>query len=371
MHVDSVAAYPIIHANRCVRYRFRYSACTRCEEACPHQALILSDEGAAIDWAKCQNCALCASACRTGTFQAANLPRVELLKQAAGAERWTFACAPSERTGNAVVPCLGAIEPTMLAYMASRGVAVELLGSEHCSRCSHSPQGSAQLALNLEGLAVLREALGGEAWATVTAPYANTADTHQEPEGQGANRRHFFRRVFGRAATQLAQVGCDEAAPAPLKAIRAAAPFLPGQRELLQVLWPRTAASTATLPCHLVLPIAQLAMAAGCTACEACARVCPTGALQIAESARAWELVFRLARCVGCAVCLEACQSGALRDIDPISIDASPTGDGVVLQAFLYRRCERCSRLFIPAVDDSTTCDVCTDDEVSFTTIFG
>lgn len=371
MHAELAVAYPTVHANRCVRYRFRYSACTRCEEACPHQALSLSDEGAVIDWDRCQNCALCASACRTGTFQAVNLPRVELLKQAIGAERWTFVCAPSERSGNAVVPCLGALDPSLLAYLASRGVAVELVGSEHCASCSHAPQGSAQLALNLEGLSVLREALGGETWAPVTVLHEEGENLNHDLDTPAHDRRQFFRRVFGRAATHLVQAENGEPISAPLKAIRAAAPFLSEQRELLQVLWPRKALAPITLAPHPALPLAQLTVAPGCTACEACARVCPTGALQVSESTQSWELVFRFARCVSCAACMEACQPGALRDSDPITIMAPYSAEGDIVFALPCRRCERCSRVFIPTEREADTCAVCADDGESFTAIFG
>ncbi|TRZ96361.1 MAG: 4Fe-4S ferredoxin, partial [Rhodocyclaceae bacterium] len=41
-------ATPEFRASHCVRYRYRYSECARCLNACPHDAISLTDTGAAI-----------------------------------------------------------------------------------------------------------------------------------------------------------------------------------------------------------------------------------------------------------------------------------------------------------------------------------
>ena len=39
---------PEFRAPHCTRYRYRYSECRRCADACPHNAIGLSDEGVTI-----------------------------------------------------------------------------------------------------------------------------------------------------------------------------------------------------------------------------------------------------------------------------------------------------------------------------------
>mgnify|MGYP001022685286 FL=1 len=85
-------AYPELRASRCTRYRFRYSACSRCADACPHDALALTDEGGRIDPARCQNCALCVTACPTDALASEALKPVDMLRQAIRHEHFTIAC---------------------------------------------------------------------------------------------------------------------------------------------------------------------------------------------------------------------------------------------------------------------------------------
>jgi formate hydrogenlyase subunit 6/NADH:ubiquinone oxidoreductase subunit I len=105
----------------------------------------------------------------------------------------------------------------------------------------------------------------------------------------------------------------------------------------------------------------------GCTTCEACARVCPTGALQLRESPVRWELAFRFSRCTACGVCVEVCQPGVLRFTD--SMD--PAGsEAVTLHSLPKRRCARCDRFFVTA-GSAELCPVCESDDADFLSIFG
>lgn len=359
---------PEFRASRCVRYRFRYSECRRCADACPHDAVTLSDEGISIDHARCQNCALCTSACRTEALVAGNLPRIELLKQAAKQSRFSFACAPSELAGDAIVPCLGALDPAMLAYLAKRGIATELRGSGHCLECPHGAEGALQLELNLEALALLHDANGEAAWAKVSLA-AGEAETRRPHNEHRAGRRQLFRRLIGRGMHEVARSaeGTSDF-PVPEKAIRAGAPFLTAQRELLQIVCKPAEGERFEVKPHAALPLMGLRIGPGCTACEACFRTCPTGALQIRESDTAWALTFQFDRCVACSVCLEVCQPGVLHEAD--EFDAAPLRQEVVLHRLRKQRCARCDRFFVSA-ESAEVCPVCADDEDAFSAIFG
>jgi ferredoxin len=360
---------PEFHAARCVRYRFRYSECQRCHDACPHGAVGLSDEGVCVDPARCANCALCTSACRTGALVPDNLPRIELLKRAVKRKNFVFACTPSGAQGDAMVPCLGALDPTMLGYLAKRDIAVELRGSHHCAHCQHGDKGAAQLALNLEVLGALRQAAAPEAWAGTALATPPAPERQKRAEDFLAGRRQLFRRFIGQGIDELAHAAAaTEATPVPAKAIRAGSYFLPEHRELLQIIGKTASGGPFQLTPHPALHLLDIRLAEGCSACEACFRVCPTGALQIEESNVAWALTFNPDRCVGCEVCLEVCQPRALLAAE--LVDASPADGRAVLHSLAKQRCARCDRFFV-SPEPREHCDICADDEEAFSAIFG
>jgi Pyruvate/2-oxoacid:ferredoxin oxidoreductase delta subunit len=359
---------PEVRATRCVRYRYRYSECRRCADACPHDAVRLSDEGVGLDPARCQGCALCTVACRTEALVPANLPRIDLLRQAAGKPRFSFACAPSGLAADALVPCLGALDAGTFAYLVSRGVAVDLRGSAHCGECEHGAKGAEQLALNLDALEVLRRAAGSENWAAVALTAPAVREQGAKVTDHRPSRRQFLRRVAGKGVQSV--TANDSPQPAPLKAVRAARAYGTSQRELLQSLWPPQSAQGDALESHPALPVADLALKPGCTRCEACARVCPTGALQVTESTLAWSLEFQFSRCVGCGVCAEACQPDVLVPRESAAAATLAQRSAVKLLALPKRRCARCDRFFV-AADAAELCPVCSDDDRDFAAVFG
>ncbi len=255
-----------LRREHCVRYRFRYSACERCAQACPHGALAPDEEGVRIDAARCRNCALCASACSTEALVATHLSRNSLVAAAGGRAAFTIACAPSEEAADAVVPCLGALDAVTLAAIGRHGAAVELRGSEHCIRCEHAPAGAAQVELNLEGAARLREAAGEEGWPAagiVTGPRAPEATPKAGRKTvHSASRRHLFRRFLGcgvDAVAASAEEGIES--PVPLKAVRVAAPVAVSRREVLATIWPRESDADSHVASHPALPGSSLRLA--------------------------------------------------------------------------------------------------------------
>lgn len=370
---------PDFRANRCTRYRYRYSECSRCRDACPHQAITLSDEGAALVADKCKNCGLCISACHTQAWSSPAFEPIDILREAIKKPAWSVACEPSGCSADAVVPCLGAVDAVWLAYLAKRQIALTLHGSGHCNECAHGKTGEAQLRLNLEGLDVLlRAATEGDHGLAPDWAMPVLAQDTRHPEARerkvgvsavAASRRQLFRRIFNPGGDKpVAQTGAGEAVKVPEKAIRAGAYSLSEQRELLQLVCQQKNERPFPVTLHQSLPLMQLSLQSGCTLCEACFRVCPTGALQIVENPGDWALTFQIDRCVACEVCLEVCQ--------PRVLDAAPTFDAraerapITLISRLKQRCSRCDRHFVSPASEQT-CSVCSDDQDAFAAIFG
>jgi energy-converting hydrogenase A subunit P len=362
-----IAPAPEFHRTRCVRYRYRYSECRRCLDACAHEAIALADDGLALDAAKCANCALCTTACRTAALVPANLPRVDLLKQAIKSPRFNFSCAPSGASADATVPCLGAIDAAMLAYLGKRGIEVELRGTLHCPACEHGVRGAEMLVANAAARDTLEDACTGEAWGALIV--AETADATPANDFR-AGRRQLFRRLLGKGVDETVKAIDPPPLELPVadKAIRPGPWLVPEMRELLQIVCRRAEQEAWTLPPQAALPVATMRLARGCTNCEACIRACPTGALQVRETDDDWRFLFFADRCVGCGLCAEVCQPRVVRYAE--TVDATPNVEPVALNILAKQRCQRCDRFFVsPAPAD--TCTVCADDEIAFDRIFG
>lgn len=361
-------SYPEFRNQRCTRFRFRYSECRRCADACPHEAIALSDSGAALDEARCQNCGLCISACHTGAWASESYKPIDLLRVAIKQAAYSIACAPSGLAADAVVPCLGAVDAAMIAYLGKRRIQLTLVGSGHCGECAHGAKGAAQLATNLDAAAQLRAA-GEEAnapWTEVATPATGEA---ARPAPLHTGRRQLFRRLVGRGVDAVVANGpLPPRTPIPDKAIRAGAYAGTERRELLQIVCERKDGQSFTMQWHEALPLMQLTLHPGCTTCEACFRACPTGAIQIVENPGDWALTFQADRCVACEVCLEVCQPRVL-DAEAI-FDARPEQPVRVLHSLVKQRCNRCDRFFV-SPEPQETCKVCSDDQDAFTAIFG
>lgn len=372
---------PDFRANCCTRYRYRYSECRRCAEACPHDAITLSDEGATLVADGCRNCGLCISACHTNAWSSPAFKPIDLLREAIKHNAWSLACEPSGCSGDAVVPCLGAIDAVWLAYMAKRRIPVTLHGGGHCADCMHGQTGEAQLKLNLAALDTLlaasTQSTGKDrpvpAWMMpVVAQDLRNPMAREKEVGKNAiaaSRRQLFRRLFSHGGDKpLAATEAGTPAKVPERAIRAGAYTASEQRELLQIVCKQKDDRRFPVTFHEGLPLMRLTLQSGCTLCEACFRVCPTGALQIVENPGDWALTFQTDRCVACEVCLEVCQPRVLDAAT--SFDARPEQAPITLIRQTKQRCSRCDRHFVSPTPEQT-CTICSDDEDAFAAIFG
>jgi ferredoxin len=372
---------PDFRASHCTRYRYRYSECRRCADACPHEAIELSEEGATLLVQRCKNCALCVSACHSQAWSSGDFKPIDILREAIKKPAFSLACEPSGCKADATVPCLGAVDAVWLAYMAKRRLPVTLLGSDHCLQCEHGKTGAAQLRRNLDAVDSLFEAHKRGAASDAAEPQwtlpRRVEDDRNQParsatqasSAVGSARRSLFGRLF-RHHHDPAALSAPALQPAqvPAKAIRAAAYMVSEPRELLQIVCKQKPDRPFTVALHEDLPLMQLSLQSGCTLCEACFRVCPTGAIQIEQNPHDWALTFQADRCVACEVCLEVCQPRVLDA--QASFDARPGQPAITLIKQAMQRCARCDRHFVSPTPQKT-CAICSDDEYAFDAIFG
>lgn len=352
---------PEIRQERCTRYRYRYSACSRCADQCPHQALILNAEGVSIEAGNCSGCALCTVSCPTAVFHAKNLPLTAIARP--DSESLAIACHPSELKGDVHVPCLGALDVALLASLGLRGIKVTLRGSGHCEQCAHAPHGGQRLQAMFDTLANIDAFNEDGPWPL---PQMDDISEVSGLDRRRAGRRQLFRRwlVHG---TEAARNETQPATEIPASAIRYAAHFIPARRRLAEKILCQVSEALSDEMSAMTWTTAYVdAGENDCTGCEACARVCPTGALKVIEEDDNWKLIVSSSQCVGCGVCVEACTVNAIALHHGWQLTEVQSH---TLHALRRYRCQGCGRYIIGIDDD--ICPVCSDDADSFSAIFG
>lgn len=277
-------AVPVVDAGRCAAG----DGCRICATVCPRGALAPGPEGAiAVEPARCTGCGACVGACPRLALE---LPRaapaeieaqLDALLDGRDAPGIAFVCeraadADTGRTGwlPIPVPCAGAVAPGWLLQALARGavaVAVRPCGRADCR--------FGRPEVVADRLAYCRALL---------AALGHPADRAQVlADGGPGSPPPDARPLVATPATRGAPLG-DPAATA---------------EAVLRLAHGRPDAVVA----HPQSPLGLVNLAPGCTSCGACARVCPTGALDLERDGEGVAPTFEAARCVGCAACAPAC----------------------------------------------------------------
>jgi ferredoxin len=97
-----------------------------------------------------------------------------------------------------------------------------------------------------------------------------------------------------------------------------------------------------------------------CSACDLCARFCPTGALQFNLQYNTFTLSFQTAACVDCGVCTAACPEDAVTTSKSIALSAILAEDVTAMADGELVRCTSCGALTAHAGGESLArCHVC------------
>ena len=339
------SALPAIAAERCVHHKAVVASCRSCADACPRGAWAVDEDGVSLDVQSCDGCGLCAAACPQSVIAHGHrVARRRLAGQNAGqVAGQTVVFAACSQTGlrnspdggkggdeervEGVLPCLNVLSLTDLAALYAGGVRRMVITRGTCATCPTGSSTAVRLERAVEELNVLLEGRGLPplllarrsvipwrahlAFDTTPAPDAagwisagpnglsRTEAAHDTAhDTAGISRRGLF-RLSSRRGSPQAKTDSQGTAP---KGALSQGPRPPG-RMLPQPAAERLADSQPW-------PWAPSIDSAVCEGCASCARLCPTGAIRMADDPPA----FRIAAedCTGCRLCVDVCRPGAL-----------------------------------------------------------
>lgn len=317
--------------------------CRACATTCPHTALGRADGRMVLDKAQCTGCGACVSACPVAAIDlpGASLAQIEAQLSAllapgevpgsrSGILFLCHRCAPSldrlPRPGAespvdwlpVELPCLGMVTPAWILQSLSMGAAAVGLLAGRREKCRFGQRET--IGERVDYCQTVLQALGASPDAL------RMIDTIDEIALADALRRPL--------------------APAALSGLTGDAGFdLRPDRGGTATALLGMARTRGGTPEHAIehaqSPLGVVTLRPGCTACGACAAVCPTGALAREHDGADVALSFDGARCTACGMCVPVCPENA------VHVDRK-TDFGVLARGrqTLHRdqtvRCEKC-----------------------------
>ena len=350
---------------RCLRAADRFADCQLCLDICPAGAL---QPGAApvFDAQRCTQCLACLPACPGGAFSADDeLNGLLNCLARAGEGPVELLCTRNPQIGRALAGaaariqvrnCLAGLGAGALLCALALGPERIVLRVDHCPDCEWSAL-QTQVERQAQHAAQLAAARG-YADRVQTAGVADLAEAGQQPVWDAHNpplsRRDLFRMaaVSGRIALARTLAHAPEGGEHQPAHER---------RRLANALRRLPPAENAGDTSLAGLPFAALTVSSACSACGACARACPNGALDCAidEAQAAFRLTIQAPLCNGCEVCRHVCAPEAIRvDHAPASATIFAADQPLLLQSGSLATCQRCAAQFAgPA--EAGLCPVC------------
>jgi len=267
--------------------------CTACVKACPHGALSRQAARVVVDGDSCTSCGVCVAACHNGAF---TLPGAGLDGLAAAAGILVESIAKRGSATGVALVCQQAKTGPRLGdqFLALRVPSMEMVSAGWLLQLLAAGVGTKVVACE-DSLCCER---GGELSSFVNALAGVLGAKPEAAQGPGGRARL---SQAGREAVRGEQVRIELREPQSTMQALAALGGLETDRTRWQAAGPG---------CSLGMLRVD---ASGCSLCEVCVSVCPTGALQAERGpAESLRLSFDPGCCTACGACVAGCPEGAV-----------------------------------------------------------
>jgi ferredoxin len=349
---------------KCARRIDRFSKCEICVEACPSAAIRL-DKQIEFDAKTCASCGACLHLCPLGAFSGEDhaIDLFNCTPRLANKRVIQLICAhhPSPETGPSdasstvrMSGCLASLGTASYLWLLSEGVERIVVRLDACASCEIGKVRS-QIS---QTVANARSVLNTRGQSDRIVSIDTTSDEFKpvvlyDAKQPPLSRRDLFRSVAAQAPKMATQV-------MPMIDTRPSKEKRPPleRRRLINVLRRFSNKGDAPLASDPVPGIVRKRANQRCTACGACARICPTGALQFAAGQSDFRLTYSVGACTDCGACLDVCRPAALaRDGMPTCSQFTASEPDVLLSGVL-RVCEKCGAKFAGEAT-AAFCSIC------------
>ncbi len=342
----------------------RYATCRACEDICPIQAIRVG-ETALVLAESCLNCGRCAAVC---PMEALDIPSFMIsdIKQgvanSVAVDCWKVPRINSP-DGVIRIPCLGGMSAGRIADLAvSAGHRpVVLLDRGWCILCRagdcfvHPASGALEVVRGLlEKAGMAASELPRLEHMPLPLKYM-PAEIPDIVAQQQLSRRAFFGALFSKSAVAIDQVK-HLTSQSELRRRRGfeREPVSSQERNRLLLGIQRVAKNTGQpLPTELFY---RLEMSDACRNHLLCAKICPTGALDIYEEKNCSGLIFDSISCIGCGHCVTVCPNDAIQLLPNGSNWVST--EAVKLTRFDDQECPDCGQGY-PSHNSEDVCPQC------------
>ncbi|MHC5078260.1 MAG: NADH-quinone oxidoreductase subunit I [Planctomycetota bacterium] len=294
----------------CPKSRGKGGECRHCRAACP---VGVRPERASVK--TCLRCGACTASCPLGAPARGARPRGRLR----GGKVWESSCSRvGDPEKSLVWPCLGSIPEESVLLAAASGVTTFRFLHGACKKCRFEPAFRA-FQHRKDWLIAQLKSLG----------IAEGDVQFREGDGilQNPDRRDLFKGIFGRWGTRSTTEGRGPGNPSPR---RGRAVELKSDPKIRNSAW---------------TPAGKLEASEACSLCGLCARICPTGALQLAGADGQVRLLFAGVKCMNCRSCIARCPEDALHPVRDFRLSETRKTEPRDLLARRGRLCGKCGSL--------------------------
>ncbi len=274
---------PVFDETRCVHDLAASARCEACADACPSGALALGEYALELNADACDGCALCVAACpqeaidsKFGRADVASLRK----------DTTTFlACGQSGVAGDRQsMPCVHALSWRNALRLHRDGIRKLAVAVGDCDKCLPRRAQLGQTVKHVNEVLTSRNLPGLE--VNYLADEQWEAAVRETPSKLEVLPR---RRAFLRRFVDPAFVERETDEPATVASLLGASD-LEGS----------------------VFPAVPSINPDRCDGCDACVRVCATGAITLVNESDRLHYRVDASRCTGCKLCVDVCQPGAV-----------------------------------------------------------
>jgi ferredoxin len=340
-----------------------FADCRRCAEICP---------AGAIHWARppefdqdeCLNCLGCLDVCPTGAFHGrdafASLLRcvshldttsIDILCNRNPSAQ--FGPAGSQ-AGVSIRGCIAGLGRAAYLALAALGLEEVRLRLDACCTCPVGPL-EAEILRQLDEAKIFLAADPSDRRMKLSVVSESCEEGRPvwDADNPPISRRDFFRLAGTQSQLTAARAMFD------LEPDQGRGPTLRRRRELAALARLDERRQTPAEGMLVGLGYAAVEITSACSACGACARACPTGALALELTDEDYRLLFEPAACNGCGVCTHVCAEEAISiSSEPDYRDVFGLAERVTVSAGGMRRCSLCNTR-IASADGRTVCSLC------------